>query len=161
MKRTSAILRKLTRRNGSAEFANATATAVKVAVQLGVPPLNRETLHPYRLKIKELQNVLKIADGSSKFIDDLGEVKDAIGEWHDWQELVSIAQRALDHANRCELLGELNRIAKQKYEHALGLAESLRKTYLRKSHSPKKGASAASPGIPREPVWEAIAMLAA
>src|SRR5207253_6998095 len=95
--------------------------------------LGRETLHPYRLKVKELRNVLQMAGGTSnlKFVDELGKVKDAIGEWHDWEELVSIAQKTLDHRPRCGLQTELKRIAKQKYEQALALSQKFRKTYLR------------------------------
>jgi CHAD domain-containing protein len=143
---------------------HATATAVRLAAQLGKPQsLNKENLHPYRLKIKDLQNVLRMAAGASsaKFIDDLGEVKDSIGEWHDWEELVVIANKVLNHRSRCGLQSELKRITKQRYDHALSAAETLRTTYLQSSHPPKKGAApAALLKIPRQPVWEATAMLA-
>ena len=167
LKRTPTLLSKVIRKNGNnssrSPVANAAATAVTLAAQLASPQrLGKDNLHPYRLKVKELQNVLKMAAGAlPKFVEDLGEVKDAIGEWHDWEELVGIAQKILDHGNQCKLLAELKRIAGEKYEHALGLTEELRKNYLRNGHNKKKGASsAASPGIPGEPVWEAIAMLA-
>jgi len=113
------------------------------------------------LRVKELRNVLRMAAGTSnpKFVDDLGRVKDAIGEWHDWEELVLIAQKALDHGNGCELMRELKRVAEGKYEHALGVVQALRKKYWRNAVAPKKGA-AATPTMPREPVWEAIALLA-
>ena len=107
--------------------------------------------------------MLQMATGadSAKFVDDLGKVKDAIGEWHDWEELVSIAPKALDHGSRCQLVAELKRVAKVKYEHALALVQTLRKKYLRHSSPRKKGASAAAPKVPGAPVWEAISMLAA
>src|SRR6266705_2688098 len=35
---------------------------------------------------------------------------------HDWEELVSIAQKALDHGKRCGLQTQLKRIAKHKYD---------------------------------------------
>jgi CHAD domain-containing protein len=51
------------RRNGgssNAAAAQATASALKVQSQLADPPrLGRNSLHPYRLKVKELRNVLK------------------------------------------------------------------------------------------------------
>jgi hypothetical protein len=42
--------------------------------------LNKPNLHPYRLKVKELRNVLQMADNADQqeFITRLGEVKDAI-----------------------------------------------------------------------------------
>jgi CHAD domain-containing protein len=149
--------------NASAVRLNAAAAAVKLGLQLAAPPrLGRQNLHPYRLKIKTLQNVLRMAATPShpKFLEDLGEVKDAIGEWHDWEELVSLAQQVLDHGKGCGLLAELKNTAHRKYDHALARAEALRKNYLRSVHPQQNGASAASK-IPAEPVWEAIAMLAA
>ena len=168
-RRTPATLAKLIRDNyqapkGRTVVATAAGTAVELAAQLAIPPhLGREDLHPYRLKVKDLRDVLQMATGAdrAKFVDDLGEVKDAIGEWHDWEELVSIAPKALDHGSRCQLMAEYKRVAKVKYEHALTLVQTLRKKYLRHSGPRKKGASAASPKIPGAPVWEAIAMLAA
>jgi CHAD domain-containing protein len=167
LKRTAAKLDKLSQKNGDDPSGNAvgpkaTAAAVTLAVQLAAPPrLNRGNLHPYRLKVKELRNVLQMAaSDSTAFIDDLAKVKDAIGEWHDWEELVAIAQKELDHGNRCGLLAELKRISGTKYDDALALAEALRRNYLRNSHPRKNRSSAASRSIPREPVWESIATLA-
>jgi CHAD domain-containing protein len=67
---------------------------LKLSIELATPAtLNRTNLHAYRLKIKERRYVLEMADdpGNQEFIDKLGEVKDAIGEWHDWEELIAIA----------------------------------------------------------------------
>ena len=169
LKRSASVLAKLLRenedtKNGNQASAEAAANAVKLAARLGTPQrLGRENLHPYRIKVKELQNMLRMASGSShpRFIDDLGDVKDAIGEWHDWEELVSIAEKALDHKSGCGLQAELKRIARQKYEHALGVAQRLRKTYLRDNRTSRKGPSSAVRQIPRPPVWEATTSLLA
>ena len=141
--------------------ANAAATAVRVSAQLAAPPrLNKTNLHPYRLKVKELRNILLMADAPSRprFLQDLGRVKDAIGEWHDWEELVGIASKLPAHDGNCLLLTELKRIAESKYDHALSLALNLRKTYLQSSDPKRKGP--ATSGLPRAPVWEAMARLA-
>jgi CHAD domain-containing protein len=149
--------------NENAIAPKAAGSAVTLAVQLAEPRrLDKRNLHPYRLKVKELRNVLEMASNpKTGFVDDLSKVKDAIGEWHDWEELVSIAEKKLDHGNRCGLVAELKRIAGQKYDHALALAQELRQTYLQNSDSRKKSSSTASPKIPRGPVWDAIAKLAA
>jgi hypothetical protein len=55
----------------------------------------------------------------------------------------------------------LRRITQQKYDHALSLSETLRTTYLQSTRQPKKGAASTGlRAIPRQPVWEATAMLA-
>ena len=62
--------------------ANATAAASRLSAELAVPTqLNKRNLHPYRLKVKELQNILLMAEAPSRprFVEDLGDVKDAIG----------------------------------------------------------------------------------
>lgn len=168
LKRTEARLAKLSeksgdRASGSSIGPKAAGTALTLAVQLGAPShLDRQTLHPYRLKIKELRNILRMAAGDNiRLIADLTRVKDAIGEWHDWEVLLSIARNELNHGNRCKLLLELKRITQRKYDRALALAHELRRNYLRGSHPQRDRASATSSSIPREPVWEAIAMLAA
>ena len=57
--------------------------------------LNRNNLHPYRLKVKELRNVLQLSNRADdiEFVEKLGQVKDAIGDWHDWEELVRIPRK--------------------------------------------------------------------
>jgi CHAD domain-containing protein len=165
LKRTPAVLAKRIPRNGRAQrespAVNAAANALKLAVELADPQrLSRDNLHPYRLKVKELRNVLQMAAGDfPKFVDELGQVKDAIGEWHDREELVSLAEKTLEHGNGCGLLVELKRIASRKYERALVLTEAFRTKYLLHTRPLQKRTAAVSPRVPAKPVWEAIAML--
>jgi CHAD domain-containing protein len=165
LKRTGSVLAKILRKKGTPGEAgtpsdNAASTAVKLASELAIPRrLGRQTLHPYRLKLKELQDVLRIAAPASKpkFVTDLGKVKDAIGQWHDSEVLLGIAREVLDHGPRCELVAELKRIAERKYEHALTMAKGLRTTYLSSPEPKKKGAARSVPGAR---VWDATALLA-
>jgi CHAD domain-containing protein len=139
----------------TAAAAEAAATALKLAKDLENPPtLNRSNLHPYRLKVKELRNILQMADhpGNQPFIDALGEVKDAIGEWHDWEELVAIAAGLLDHGPACKLLHELRAVTARKYERALSLTNKMRKDFLRAGHFGKHR--------PPRPILEATAAIA-
>lgn len=166
LKRAISVLDKLLPKrrstpDGSTITTDATETAVKLASGLATPQrLTSKTLHPYRLKIKELRNVLRMADRvSGRFVEDLGKVKDAIGEWHDWEELVSIAEK-LEHGKECPLRIQLRRTSRRRYVHALALSQKLRKTYLRNTRAPGKGAGGASPKIPRPPVWHATTLLA-
>ena len=112
---------------------DAMATALQLSFRLKTPArLGKKTLHPYRLKVKELRYVLQMSDAAEhhKFIDKLAEVKDAIGEWHDWDELSGIATELLNHGSRCKLLRELKAVRDSKYERALLLANEMRNTYL-------------------------------
>jgi CHAD domain-containing protein len=128
----------------SGPAADAAGLAVRLSTDLAATRrLSRETLHPYRLKVKELRDVIRMAGDDSRLeaVGELDTVKDAIGEWHDWEELLPIAGKTLDHGRNCKLLGGLKGIAQAKYRHALGAAESLRKRYLRFAMTSKKRAS--------------------
>jgi len=98
--------------------------------------LNQSNLHPYRLKVKELRDALRMAGGTrdSRFAGVLGQCKDSIGEWHDWEALIAIAEKTLDHRPECPLIQELKQISKQKFDSALTIAEKLRTDYAR-SHA--------------------------
>lgn len=143
--------------------AEAAVSVLKLSSELSSPSrLGRASLHPYRLKVKELRNLLQMADNMSRqdLIDELGKAKDAIGEWHDWEELIGVANDALDHAPRCRLLRELKRISNEKYEHALTITENMRRKYFRSHGRSKRGSPTTMDGL-SEPVLLATRSLAA
>ena len=95
------------------------------------PALNADNLHDFRLRVKELRYVLQMfPDSDSGFIDALGQVKDDIGEWHDWQQLAEIARKVLDPRHDSELLAKIKGQSKQKFTRALKSSNSLRRRYL-------------------------------
>lgn len=102
--------------------------------------LSKNNLHEFRLKVKELRNVLLLSahPDNSAFLKKLGEVKDAIGDWHDWETLIVIAKNVLKHGPSCDLLKHLQDASKLKYERALKLAEQLRQDYTRAKTSHSK-----------------------
>jgi CHAD domain-containing protein len=127
--------------------ARVAGAALRKISELREPPrLQRNNLHPYRLKVKQLRALLQMADRAEQrqFIDKLGEVKDAIGEWHDWEVLTGMATAVVDHAKteNCGLVDQLRRTAENKYETALAFANSMRRDFLhlsnRRSKSSKK-----------------------
>jgi CHAD domain-containing protein len=112
---------------------DAMASALELSSGLKKPArLNKGNLHSYRLKVKELRYVLQISEAAEhqKFIAKLSEVKDAIGEWHDWDQLSGIATGLLNHGSRCKLLRELKTVRDTKYAGALSLSNGMRDTYL-------------------------------
>jgi len=75
-----------------------------------------------------LRDVLQLASGADneRFVETLGHVKDAIGEWHDWQQLIAIAGDVLDHEG-CRLVQEAKRRSRRKFESALALTTDMRR----------------------------------
>jgi CHAD domain-containing protein len=83
--------------------------------------------------VKELRYVLQTAEGDAnkRFVEALGATKDAIGEWHDWEELIAIAEEVLDKEPGCPLLTELRRISREKYDLAVSATTKMRDEYLK------------------------------
>jgi CHAD domain-containing protein len=93
--------------------------------------LNSSNLHEFRLKVKELRYVLQVYPAANqRFIDTLGAVKEAIGEWHDWLQLAEIAHEVLNAEDDRDLLVKIESASKQKLTRALNVSNSLRRNYL-------------------------------
>ena len=108
----------------------AKSTALGIAAELGGwPELTRGNLHQYRLRVKELRYILQLAEpagtGEAEFVQALTEVKDAIGAWHDWQELLAIAQEVLQDEG-CGVMVRIRGRAKAEFQQAMKLANSMR-----------------------------------
>jgi CHAD domain-containing protein len=72
------------------------AVALQLSGELAKwPRLTRDNLHPFRLKVKELRNVVRLSADSGELVKVLGDVKDSIGEWHDWMELSGNGRKGL------------------------------------------------------------------
>ena len=111
----------------------AVATTVELFAELKRPSrLNPHNLHAYRVKVKQLRDVVRLADRPVQpgLIECLGEVKDAIGDWHDWEELVSIALEAWG-GQSTSLFRKLKQTSARKYDHALSVALAMRRKFLR------------------------------
>ncbi len=105
------------------------------------PRLNNLNIHHFRLKVKELRYVLQLFPGADPgLVDSLAKVKDDIGEWHDWQQLLAIAREVLDARKDKTLLAEIDASAKQKLAHALAAANTLRRRHLKSVPAPHKAA---------------------
>ena len=73
------------------------------------PRLNNLNIHHFRLKVKELRYVLQLFPGADPgLVDSLAKVKDDIGDWHDWQQLLAIAREVLDARKDKTLLAEID-----------------------------------------------------
>ena len=141
---------------------NAVAHSLELSSELGEwPTLRADNLHPFRLKVKELRYVLQLASEADRhFIDALGEVKDAIGEWHDWTELAAVAAKVLDDKGRIPLSKQVASVVQAKLENALSLATRLRRNFFntrRARHGSQNGRRA----MIKTPVLTTAARMAA
>ncbi|HKV48322.1 MAG TPA: CHAD domain-containing protein [Candidatus Acidoferrales bacterium] len=149
--------------NGQKLESAAAITALQQSADLASPlTLNRGNLHPYRMKVKELRYVLQAGEGEGdrKFVASLSETKDAIGEWHDWEELTSIAQDVLDHQPHCALIGELKRISREKYESAMSIVNKLRAGYLKAKRTAGQGKQRVYKHETTQPALKAVSSIA-
>lgn|SRR6185437_1326182 len=98
--------------------------------------LTENNLHSYRLRVKELRYTLQMEmdPADQDLINALGEVKDAIGEWHDWRQLAKIAHNDLTHGSECKLIPLLQKITQQKLRDALAVAKAGRRR-IHSSHT--------------------------
>ena len=125
------------------------------------PNLRADNLHPFRLKVKELRYVLQLSsDSDLEFVDALGEVKDAIGEWHDWSELEALSAKVLGDKGRSSLSKQIGSVVQKKLQHALTQAEHLRRRYFDVPESRQGGRTPRHVRI-NEPVLATAARIAA
>jgi CHAD domain-containing protein len=140
------------------------AAALRLSQELAaVPRLGPKNLHSYRIEVKRLRYVLEMADEAGerqkKIVEELRNVQDRIGDWHDWVELHAIAEGLLQH-DRCKLIAEIRRVEKQKFQQALKTTEQMRQRYLQLPPSGNKRAEHSRPSVPL-PALAASAQIAA
>jgi CHAD domain-containing protein len=89
--------------------------------------LDAHHLHEFRLQVKQLSDLLKVMEWSkTKLQSHLTTVKDAIGVWHDWYTLASIASNVLE-SQKCTIKRDIDATIKHKLTQALAVARSFRK----------------------------------
>ena len=104
------------------------------------PELDAGNLHLFRIRIKKLRYMLQLVpQPEGKLLDALGEVKDAIGDWHDWVELLRISRKVLDPGLDGQLLQRIDEIRNEKLRQALTAANQLRARYFHETHSGQSG----------------------
>jgi len=112
----------------------AIAKIIQGSIELRVPArLHRKNLHEFRIKVKELGDVLQLFNeaGHADLRKKLRKVKDSIGEWHDLEVLQIIAGKVIKDSSSCPWISQLKRTSKSRYVHALSLANNLRRHILR------------------------------
>ena len=107
-------------------------TAAQLRAKLAQwPTLDAGNVHDFRKKVKGLRYTLEIMPrADERLLNHLGEVKDRIGEWHDWHVMVAIAEQVLDHGTGCPLLREIRREERASGRTAITAGNKFRKRWL-------------------------------
>ncbi len=113
---------------------HATSVALKLLDELRHwPRLASGNMHEFRLKVKQLRYTLQLEEHPPEtWISALGEIKDAIGEWHDCTTLLEIATDVLPASKGAPILKEIRSVVAVKFHHALSLSNAMRKRFLSK-----------------------------
>jgi CHAD domain-containing protein len=91
------------------------------------PKLHKDNLHEFRKGVKELGYMLQVLDGADeRKIASFAQVKDSVGEWHDWLELQHAAQEVFGKEDN-PILNEIRRQTHTRLREAMTAANSLRK----------------------------------
>src|SRR5262249_1274586 len=90
-------------------------------------PLSEQTVHEYRLRCKSLRYTLELSDDPEppKLIEQLKEIQDAIGKWHDSTVLLETSQSVIDHPGSCPLISALRNLSKAQLWQALQVTRNI------------------------------------
>jgi len=89
--------------------------------------LDSENLHGFRIRVKRLQYLLQISHLANRTATKtLAEVKDAIGDWHDWRGVRKVAEKVLDPKVDRAILNHVQVICDKRLRQALASASLLR-----------------------------------
>jgi CHAD domain-containing protein len=72
--------------------------------------LKPNRLHQARIQLKKIRYLAELADDSPErkiFLEELKTVQDAVGDWHDWEELSKLAEKRFADRVNCALLREV------------------------------------------------------
>jgi CHAD domain-containing protein len=106
------------------------------------PHLDSVNIHPFRIKIKQLHYMLQLSsDTDRRLLAALNRVKDDVGDWHDWQELATVARKVLDAEDDTAALKRIDSIGDRKLKQALATANTVRERYFNNGQRTVNGTS--------------------
>ncbi len=116
---------------GKLDLTSAPGTLVDELIRW--PRLNATNMHSFRIKVKELLYMLQLSQHpDAEWMQALGEVKDQVGDWHDWEKLAKVAQKILSPELDGAVLKQIDATRKSKLKQALAAANTLRTQHLGK-----------------------------
>ncbi|HEY2115226.1 MAG TPA: CHAD domain-containing protein [Candidatus Angelobacter sp.] len=90
--------------------------------------LKPNRLHEARVTLKRIRYLAELAEESTaqkNFIRELKLVQDAVGEWHDWQELTGTAEKRFSDRVNCALLREVRALLSARHSAATSAIQNI------------------------------------
>jgi CHAD domain-containing protein len=85
-------------------------------------------LHEMRIALKMVRYLAELAEASQErelLLGQLKAVQDALGAWHDWEELLRTAEKQFSHRAHCPLLDEARALFAAKHAGAIAAVSQL------------------------------------
>jgi CHAD domain-containing protein len=111
-----------------APLEEATAQLTVMAGDFTRHALKPGRLHEARITLKRIRYLAELAEESAAqkdFIRELKQVQDAVGEWHDWQELTDTAEKRFSDRVNCALLREVRALLSARHSAATSAIQNL------------------------------------
>lgn len=92
-------------------------------------PITEETLHRYRIIGKRARYVAELASEdpeAKKLVEQLKQLQDVIGDWHDWLKLTQKAERLLGSVRDSALVAMLRNVTQAKFRQSLDAVAEVR-----------------------------------
>lgn len=128
----------------------AAARAMLESLQPSNPPLTEAMLHQYRILTKRARYAAEFAKPSpaaEKFIAEMKNLQDALGDWHDWLTLTQTAGKHLGEVRDSSLVAELHNVTGAKFRHAVALLSQTRTKPAANVKRPTQAPSPAPPAV--------------
>ena len=111
-----------------APLEEAIAQLAVMAADFARHALKPSRLHQARVTLKRIRYLAELAEKSpaqKNFIHELKLVQDAVGEWHDWQELTDTAEKRFSDRVNCALLREVRALLSARHSAATSAIQNL------------------------------------
>jgi CHAD domain-containing protein len=105
--------------------------------------MKADRLHDARVTLKRIRYLAELAEKTpeqNNFIRELKAVQDAIGDWHDWQELTSTAEKRFSDRANCVLLREARTVLGARHSDAVSAVNKLFALALAPTRKPPRSA---------------------
>ncbi|HEY3770580.1 MAG TPA: CHAD domain-containing protein [Candidatus Angelobacter sp.] len=105
--------------------------------------LKTSRLHDARVSLKRIRYLAELADESSQkqdFISELKTVQNAVGDWHDWQELTRTAEKRFSDRVNCAMLREVRALLAARHATATSSINNLFASALAQTKKPPRSA---------------------